>query len=216
MKKRERVCHISLPVQLQIIREYKEKNPDGSYRWKLQEIADRHEISLSSVNKLAKSARCLSRPRGGRTQVVPNARIMKILRDASEPFITMKEVGRRNPRVVMVRGKPVQKPLSRARISKILLTWRKRMGDNNLRGKGFKPGDLIEWSAQRYVVVRYDNSHRGVAIDLKTNIEIDPFCWVYLNNRSSLVQATEEQLTPDEVRKRYLKHGKTITGLQPG
>ncbi len=200
----KRINHISYPVQLQIIREYKEKNPDDTYRWRLWEIADRHEISLSSVNKLVKAAQCQSRPRGGRVQVVPSARIMKILRDASEPFITMAEVGRRNPRIVMVDDKPEQIPLTRARVSKIILTWKKKLGSYSLRGKGFKPGDIIEWYHQRYVVVRYDNPHRGAAIDLLTLEEIDPFCWVYRRRRSSLVQAVQEELTPDAVRKMYL------------
>ena len=200
----KRIAHISVPVQMQIIREYKEKNPDGTYRWKLSEIADNHEISLSSVNKLAKESGCQGRPRGGRVQAVPNARIMKILRDASEPFITLEQVGILNPRVVRVNGKRKEKPLSRQRVSKIIKTWRKKLGTQNIRGKGFKPGDLIEWAKQRYAVVRYDNSHRGAVIDLKIMDVIDPFCWIFQGSRSFRVEAATEELTPEAVLKKYL------------
>lgn len=201
----KRIAHISVPVQAQIIREYKQKNPDGSYTYLLKDIADRHGISLSSVNNLAKAAHCQCRPRGGKTRMVPDARIMKILRDASEPFITMEAVGRRNPRVTVVNGRRKEVPLSKQRVSQIVNSWKKKLGALSIHSKGFKPGDKIVWFEQFYIVVRYDNSHRGAVIDLTDNQEIDPFCWVFKGSRSQIVEAAEEEMTADQVRRKYLK-----------
>ena len=201
---RKRIKHISTAVQLQIIREYKEKNLDGSYKWKLEEIADRHEISLSSVNNLAKAAGCQCRPRGGRVQIVPNARIMKILRDASEPFTTLERVGQLNPRVTVVGGKRKEKPLTRQRVSMILKTWRKKLGKQSLRTKSFKPGYIIQWAGTKYVVISYDNSYHGAVIDLTDKSLIDRFCWVFAGRRAVLVEAPEKEFTPVDVLNQYL------------
>lgn len=202
----KRIAYISVPAQAQIIREYKQKNPDGSYTWLLKDIAERHGISLSSVNNLAKAAHCQCRPRGGRTRMVPDARIMKILRDASEPFITMEEVGRRNPRtVIMGNGRSKSIPLSKQRVSQIVARWSEKLDAQSIHTKGFRPGDKIEWADQKYIVMRYDNSHRGAVIDLNDLEEIDPFCWVFKGSRSKLVEATDEELTPKDVERRYVK-----------
>lgn len=190
----KRIRYISPAVQAQIIREYKEKNPDLTYKWKLQEIATRHEISLSSVNNLARMAKCQGRPQGGRKLAVPDARTMKLLRDATEPFITLEEVGRRNPRWVTVKGKRVLKALSKQRVSQLIKFWRKR-GNPGLRGKGFKPGEQIVWAEQKFTVLRYDNSHKGAVKDDKDGKTIDPFYWVFKGSRSKLVspQPAKEQ-----------------------
>lgn len=201
----KRTPQISVATQAQIIKEYKQKNPDGSYTWLLQDIAERHDVSLSTVNNLAKAAHCQCRPRGGKTRLVPDARIMKILRDASEPFITMEEVGRRNPRTVMVNGRRKSVALSKQRVSQIVNRWKDKLDSQSLHTKGFRPGDKIEWSQQKYVIVRYDNSHRGAVIDLSDGAEIDPFCWVFKGDRAKLTEATLDELTSEEVRERYLK-----------
>lgn len=206
----KRTPQISVATQAQIIKEYKQKNPDGSYTWLLTDIAERHDVSLSTVNNLAKAAHCQCRPRGGKTRLIPDARIMKILRDASEPFITMDEVGRRNPRTVLVNGRRKSVPLSKQRVSQIVNRWKDKLDSQAIHSKGFHPGDRIEWSNQKYVIVRYDNSHRGAVIDLSDGKLIDPFCWVFKGDRAKLTEATAEELTSEEVVDRYLKRdGKT-------
>jgi hypothetical protein len=202
----KRVHHISAAVQVQIVNEYKQKSPDGNYTYTLKEIADNHEVSLSTVNKLAGMAQCQGRPRGGRTQTVPNARTMKILRDASEPGVTLEEVGRRNPRVIIVNGRRKKVPLTRERVRQIVQTWKERLDANTLHGRGFKPGDKIDWASIPHVVVLYHNSRQGAVIDLVDKKLIDPFCWIYKGFRSKLVEAAAEELTPEQVLERYLGH----------
>lgn len=188
----KRMAHISSAVQHQIIQDYKEKNPDNTYRYKLTEIAQKHEISLSSLHILARMARCNGRKRGGNAKMVPDARTMKILRDATEPGITFDAVGERNPRIV--NGKKV--PITKSRVSKIIQVWKKRLGKRKLYSKGFNEGDIIEWADQRFTVLRYDNSHRGAVQELLLEgnkwVEgkiIDPFCWIYQGQRSKLIKS---------------------------
>lgn len=184
--RKKRIRNISPAVQAQIIHDYKEKTPDGGYRYMLKEIADNYEISLSSVNNMARQAKCQGRPRGAKKIFVPSAAVMKILRDATEPFITLEEVGRRNPRKVVVNGKIVYKPLSVQRVSQIVKHWKER-GNPGLRSKGFKPGDRIKWADQTFRVIRYDDSHKGAVQDEKDGAIIDPFYWVYKGSRSQLI-----------------------------
>jgi hypothetical protein len=200
----KRTCYISAATQARIIREYKQKNPDDTYTWLLKEIAEHHDVSLSTVNNLAKMAGCQARPRGGRIQGVPNPRIMKILRDASEPFITLERVGELNPRVVMVNKRPKEIPLTRQRVSQIIRTWKSRLKGQRLHSKGFKPGDKIEWSDQEYVVLSYDSSHRGAVLDLADNKVIDPFCWVFKGSRSKCLLPSTEELAEEAAWKRYV------------
>jgi hypothetical protein len=210
----KKLRHISHEVQLEILHEYQQKE-HGVYTWKLKEIAVRHEISLSSVNKLVKATDCPGRPRGGKPQAVPSARVMKILRDASEPFITYAEVGRRNAHWTVVDGKRKLVAMSRARVSKIVQHWRKKLGANKIRGKGFKPGDLIDWDSTHYYVLRYDNAHRGAVLEKGTATVIDPFCWIFQRRRSHLVEATAEELTMDDVLKRYLPCDDSVASPEP-
>lgn len=188
----KRIKYISPKVQVQIIEDYKAKNPDKSYKFTLQEIADKHEVSLSTVNNLARMAKCQGRPQGGRKLIVPDAKTMKLLRDATEVGITLDEVGRRNRRWVTLKsGRRVLKPLSKQRVSQIIAFWKKR-GNPGLRTKGFKAGDKILWAEQYFTVVRYDDQHRGAVTDDKDGKLIDPFYWVHQGCRSKLVQAAPE------------------------
>lgn len=200
----KRIHHISPAVQVQIVREYKEKSPDGNYTYILREIADRHEVSLSTVNKLAAMAGCQGRPRGGRVKTIPDARTMKILRDASEPGATYEGVGILNPRVVIVNGRRKKKPLTRQRISQIVQSWQKKLDSSALHGRGFKPGDKIDWAGVVHAVVCYDNSHQGAVIDLADKKLIDPFCWIFQGSHSKLIEPVEQELTPRDVLKMYL------------
>lgn len=207
----KRVAHIGRTVQIEIIRQYKEKDAEGNYVHTLQKIANDHEVSLSTVNNLARIAKCQGRPRGGKVKRIAGPRIMKILRDASELGITLEEVGRRNPRIVdlerylsrhclsmgeLKRRRPdaiisngkVQIPLTKQRVSEIISTWRAKLNEQSIKSRGFKKDDIIEWAGQRYTVVRYHNSHRGAVIDQSDNRLIDPFCWFYKGSRSKLVE----------------------------
>jgi hypothetical protein len=192
-------------MQARIIADYKELNPRGHYKYTLREIAERHEISLSAVNNLVRTAKCQGRPKGGRFKETPSPRIMKILRDASEPFITLEEVGRRNPRVVVRRGKSKKIPLSKQRVAQIIKMWKDRVDKAKLHSKGFNPGDEIVWAGQHYIVVRYDSPHRGAVVDLAHNEVIDPFCWVYDGERSKRIKAATEEMTPKEVKAKYIR-----------
>jgi hypothetical protein len=170
--------YLSGRVQLQILAEYKARLPSGAYRYRLKEIAQRHEVSLGTINNLAREADCPRRPHGTRAEPVPDARIMKILRDWTEPGITLEEVGRRNPRVV----NGLVKPLTRQRVQQIIATWRRR--GLRVRSRAFKRHDLIEWGGATYEVIRYDNRRRGAVRNVKTGHTIDPFQWVQGRTRS--------------------------------
>lgn len=183
----KRLRNISDRVKLQIVADYKEK-VNGSYRYTLRQIADKHEVSLSSVNNLAKLAHCQCRPQGGKKNYTPSARDLKVLRDLTLPGITYAEVGRMNPHQVIDKatGKLVTKPLTKARVGQIVETWRKR-GMPKVRSQGFKRGQRIEWAGQYFTVLRYDNSHQGAA-KAEANGEIyDPFVWMFKGKRSRVV-----------------------------
>jgi hypothetical protein len=186
----KRIRYISSKVQLQIIEDYKEKLPNGDYRYSLSQIAAKHEVSLSTVNNLARIAKCQGRPHGGRKLMVPNVRTMKILRDSTEPGITLEEVGRRNPRRVMVHGKESLVPLSKQRVKQIVDFWKDRQV--KIRSRGFQPGDVIEWDKRLFTVLRYDSPHRGAVRDQADGRVIDPFLWVRGTDRSKLVESVDK------------------------
>jgi transposase-like protein len=181
-----KIQHISGKVQVQIVQDYKEKLPNGLHRYTLKEIARKYEVSLSTVNNLARTARCQGRPHGGREQTVPTPRILKILRDSTEPGISLDEVGRRNPRCLVRRGKSVAVPLTKQRVSEIIRTWSRKLDMTKIHGRGFKPGDQIEWADQIYTVLRYDSSRQGAVREGTTDQGqvIDPFLWVHGGCRS--------------------------------
>lgn len=180
---------------MKIIAEYKEQLPDGGYRYTLRQIADNNFVSLTAVNSLARQAR-VWRPRRAHKLHVPSARILKLLRDSTEPGITLAEVGRRNPRVSVVDGKQVIKPLSKQRVKQIIDFWKQRNNTINIRSRGYKPGDIIEWDDRQFEVVRYDNSHQGAVKDLSDGKTIDPFCWVHEGCRSHRVRPNAKPAVP--------------------
>lgn len=186
----KRIRHISPKVQVQIVLDYRAKRPNGDYSYTLAEIAAKHEVSLSTVNSLARIARCQGRPHGGRKLVVPDARTMKILRDMTEPGATCEEVGRRNPRRIVVNGKTVMKPLTRQRIKQIVDFWKAR--SIKVRSRGFSPGDVIQWNGRLFTVLRYDSTHRGAVRDHEDKRVIDPFYWVRGAQRSHLVTPVDK------------------------
>jgi len=183
----KRIKHISPKVQVQVVEDYKAKNPDGTYKLTLKQIAEKHEISLSTVNNLARISKVQGRPKIGKKLIVPDARTMKLLRDATELNITLEEVGRLNKRWTTdpATGRRVLKPLTKQRVSQIINFWKKR-GNPGLRTKGFKPGDVIKWADQLFTVVRYDSARKGAVRDAEGDV-IDPFHWVHLGARSKLV-----------------------------
>ena len=186
--KRKRLRNLSKSVQQQIVAEYIEKLPGGNYRFLVKQIADNHEVSLSTVFKLVKRTGCQERPRGrgGHVMDVPDAQTFKILRDASDPHNTYSFVGIINPRPVTVirNGKSVTifKPRSKARIHQIVKRWSKI--DLGKYGRGFKPGEKIVWNHRVFTVVRYDSSFQGAAIEDINGKEWDPFVWNYQGMRS--------------------------------
>jgi hypothetical protein len=185
----KRIRYISGKVQVQIIENYKEKLPNGDYRYGLTEIAAKHEVSLSTVNNLARIAKCQGRPHGGRKLIVPDVRTMKILRDATEPGATLADVGRRNPRRFIVAGKEILKPLSKQRVKQLVDFWKKRQ--LKIHTRGFAPGDVIQWNERLFTVLRYDDTHRGAVRDHADGKVIDPFLWVSGNSRSRRVSAVD-------------------------
>lgn len=205
------MAHLSKKVQVQIIQEYLEKAPDGKiYKYTLKQIADKHEISVGTVNGLVREAKknpkFKGRGPGRRRQAFLNARIMKILRDAGVEGRTMEEVGELNPRIVTSKnGVKERVPLSRQRVAKILKKWQHVMKKSRLRGKRFRPGDLIQWDQQRFRVVRYDTALKGAAIDERDGTLIDPFIWVYQGARARMVQPAQTEMTPEQVINAYLK-----------
>lgn len=194
----KRIKHISPKVQVQVVDDYKAKNPDGTYKFTLQQIADKHEISLSTVNNLARIAKVQGRPKIGKKLIVPDARTMKLLRDATELNITLEEVGRRNKRwsTDPETGRRVLKPLTKQRVSQIINFWKKR-GNPGLRTKGFVAGDVIKWADQVYTVVRYDSARKGAVKDAEGDT-IDPFYWVHLGCRSKLLTPAPSRTVPSE------------------
>ena len=169
--------HLSGRAKLEIIQEYREMNPDGTKRYIVRDIAKMHGVSLGTVNNLVRRGTCPARRRGGQIVKVPSARTLKILRDATEPGMTLQKVGERNPRYVTENGKKVAKPLTRQRIMQIVKTWSKRRVTYDLHGRGFKPGDVIEWDGGLYTVTRYDDRHKGAVRDNVDGLVIDPFFW---------------------------------------
>ncbi len=130
--------------------------------------------------------------------------MLKILRDFTEPNITLAEVGRRNPRIVIKRGKPVEVPRSKQRIKQIIDFWKKRNKSLAVYREVFKVGDIIEWNDRQFEVLRFDNQHRGAVKELSDGYTIDPFSWNHDNMRSKLVKAidgrpveTQEVVTGD-------------------
>lgn len=186
----KRIRYISGKVQVQIIEDYKEKLPNGDFRYSLAEIAKKHEVSLSTVNNLARIAKCQGRPHGGRKLQVPDARTMKILRDATEPGITLEDVGRRNPRRVVTNGKETLVPLSKQRVKQIVDFWKGRQV--KVRSRGFEPGDVIRWNKRLFTVLRYDSPHKGAVRDQADDQVIDPFYWVRGIDRSVLVTPVDK------------------------
>lgn len=183
----KRIRYLSQKVHLQILDDYKKRLPNGDFEFTLRQIADKHEVSLSTVNNLARTANCQCRPHGGRKLQIPGHRAMLILRASTEPGITLEEIGRRFPRVVLVNGKQVTKPLSKQRVKQILDFWEKR-GNPGLKVRGFKPGDKIEWGGKKFTVVRYDNDREG-AVRREDGVVIDPFLWVRGATRAKRVTA---------------------------
>jgi len=185
----KRLHNIAERVKLQIVKDYKDK-VNGQYRYTLREIADNHEVSLSTVNNLARAAHCQCRPQGGSQKTYdPSPRDLKVLRDCTIPGISYAEVGKLNPRKVLdpATGQLISKPLSKARVHQIVETWRKR-GMPKLHGHAFKKGQRIEWDGQFFTVLRYDNNRQG-AVRAEDSGEIwDPFLWVFKGDRAKLVR----------------------------
>lgn len=180
----KRMRYISGRVQTEILDDYREKLDNGNYRWTLAQIAEKHEVSLSTVNNLVRLKKCKCRPHGGPKLTVPDARTMKILRDATIPGIKLDEVGVMNPRIVG----GVEKPLTKQRISQLVIFWSKRY--DKIRSRAFKPGDILRWkggseswSERRYKVLRFDDHWQGAVVDLNDGRTIDPFQWTQGNAR---------------------------------
>lgn len=206
--------HLSPAAQLKIIRQYKQKTPEGNPLYKLKQIAVMNEISLSTVNKLLKLAKCDHRKRGRRNwEMTP--RVLKILQDYSEPNTTLEKVGKMNPHYVMIRGKLKSVPLSRQRVSKIIKRWQGHFKEATHKPRGFRPGDKVEWATIHFIVVDYYNPRTGSVIDLRDNGEIVNFQWSHQRCRTSLVEATREELTPQQVRDRYLRRDDGSPVSQP-
>jgi hypothetical protein len=187
----KRIRQISPKVKMKIITEYKEKLSDGGYRYTLRQIAESNFVSLTAVNSLARQAR-VWRPRRAHKLHVPSARVLKLLRDSTEPGITLAEVGRRNPRVSVVNGKQVIKPLTKQRVKQIIDFWKRRNSTLNIRSRGYKPGDILEWDERQFEVVRYDDARQGAVKDLSDGRTIDPFYWIHEGCRSRLVKTNRQ------------------------
>jgi hypothetical protein len=182
-----RINKIATVVQRKIIGMYKQKLPDGGYEFTLRQIADMNFVSLTAVNSLARQAR-VWRPRRAHKLHAPTARILKLLRDATEPGITYAEVGRRNARIVFEDGKQVIKPLTKQRVKQIIDFWRKRNSAIKIRSRGFKPNDIIEWDNRQFSVLRYDNARQGAVREISDGRVIDPFNWIHDGCRSKLIK----------------------------
>jgi hypothetical protein len=193
-------------VQKMIIAEYRRKSQGSDvYSFTVDEIAERHGVSVSSVHNLVKLAKIKRRPRGGRKHEVPNARIMKILRDSREPGRTYEEVGRMNPHPKKDKsGRSQMVATTRQRVAQIVKRWKHVFRKSELKGTGYSPGDIIEWAGVRHVVVDYTNSHFGSVIDLTDHGEIEKFCWNFKGETALLVKAAEKKMTPAQVRQKYL------------
>ena len=178
--------YLSGRVQAQVVQDYQERLGNGRYRYTLNQIADKHEVSLSTVNNLVRKAKVQGRPKGGSRLSIPTHCTMKILRDSTEPGITLEQIGIRNPRVVMVNGRSTLVPRSKQRIKQILDHW-KKAGNPGLRQRGFKPGDLIEWGGYRFRVLRYDDSRTGAVQRVQTGEVVDPFLWIQGSTRPKRV-----------------------------
>jgi transposase-like protein len=209
----KRLRDISKQVQAQIIEDYQERLPSGNYRLRLEDIAKKHEICLSTVNNLAAQAKAKAdeeakrngkvstwkpRPRGRKLEL-PDARTLKLLRDATEPYISYAEVGRRNARWVTDpgTGKRVRKPLTKQRVKQIIDFW-KAKGNPGVRNRGFKPGSKIRWNDRIFTVLRYDNSRSGAVREDRDGKKTDPFLWNYLGERAVLLPPEEQ---PSDVAK---------------
>lgn len=99
MKKRLR--YIDKEVLEKVVADYGARLPNGNFQYRLEDLAKKYEISLSTVNNIARAANCQGRPRGKKLEM-PDARTLKLLRDATEPYISYAAVGRRNARWVTV------------------------------------------------------------------------------------------------------------------
>jgi hypothetical protein len=155
-----------------------EHREDGEPRWTLHSIAAKYEICWESVVKLVKLAGFTPRVKGAHKQQLPSARVMKILRDHSEPGATYAETGIRNPRCVKVNGKIVRVPLSRQRIKQIVDFWTKRR-KYKIKRRGFRIGELLYWGPGHMLeVLRYDDETKGAVKDHSTGKIMDPFLWV--------------------------------------
>jgi hypothetical protein len=183
----KRIRYLSQKVHLQILDDYKKRLPNGDFQFTLRQIAEKHEVSLSTVNNLARMANCQCRPHGGRKLQVPGVRTMQILRALTEPGITFEEAGKRFPHWVTIKGKRVLKPLTKQRVKQIHDFWKKR-GNPGLKVRGFQPGDVIEWGGKKFTVVRYDNDREG-AVRREDGVVIDPFLWVRGATRAKRVVA---------------------------
>jgi hypothetical protein len=185
----KRLRNISQKIRLQIAAEYQECQ-NGVFRYRLQDIADRYEVSLSTVHNIARMAHCQGRPQGGRRHTVPSARDMKVLRDATIPGIGLREVGEMNGRWALDRRTKKMKrtPLSRQRVHQIIQAWTGRgFKVPAVRGRGFKPGQKIEWKKHVFTVLRYDDARKGAAISDEDNSLYDPFFWTYEGCKARLV-----------------------------
>ena len=176
--KLKRIRNLGEEVKSTIVADYAEKREDGYRRWTLVQLAEKYEICWESIVKIVKNAGGNLRQSGARRQSIPSARVMKILRDASEPGSTYEEVGMRNPRYVKENGKIVPRPLSRQRIKQIVDHWTKIRGFK-LRERGFRVGEMLYWGGGHLLeVIRYDDDKKGAVHDHSTGKAIDPFYWV--------------------------------------
>jgi predicted DNA-binding protein YlxM (UPF0122 family) len=184
----KRLEHLSTMAQKQIINQYCERIADGTYRYALYEIARDNEVSRSMINNIVRQARLPLRTQRRRKLKIPSARVLKILRDATEPGVTLEEAGRRNPRVIFAGGKQVLVPLTKQRIKQLVDFWEPKgyPGRHSLR---FNPGDEIEWGGNHYTVVKYINNRKGVVTDHADDQKINPFMWYHRGEYARLVKA---------------------------
>lgn len=201
MRKRK---HIAPGVLQAILADYKDKLPDGSWKYKASEIAAKFEISAASITNIAKSANLKLRQRGGRKLRYPSPLHMAILKEAQQPGISMEEIGELHYHKVKVmkNGKPVKKngkyeyeprPLTRARVSQILQFWKGHTFSEAMTGRGFKVGDVIEIRGNKLTVVRYDNSKCG-AVKTERGDVVDPFYWRHEGEVPTLVNGHRKKV----------------------
>jgi len=185
-----RLRHISPKVKEKIVNDYKQKLPGGGYLFTVEQIANNNGVSERTVNYLAHQARVHRGCGRWRRLDTPSPRVLKILRDYSEPGMTLVEVGRRNGR--MVNGKVM--PLTKQRVQQIVSRWRERLPAGKV-SRRFKRGDILCWDSRYFRVVRYIDDQKGIVheVSAETGVaiaRINPFHWRWAKDgtRAELVE----------------------------